>query len=81
MMSSPVEEAPLLENFIKGDDSYRNSRFKLIPYISKVSNCGSGILGLCYHIFVRMYRKQCVSASFNRTMCVCIYIHISVQFY
>ncbi|KAK9940117.1 hypothetical protein M0R45_016791 [Rubus argutus] len=37
MMSSPVEEAPLLENFIKGDDAYRNSRFKLIPYISKGS--------------------------------------------
>ncbi|PRQ33532.1 putative protein ENHANCED DISEASE RESISTANCE 2, PH domain, START [Rosa chinensis] len=37
MMSSPVEDAPLLENFVKGDDAYRNSRFKLIPYISKGS--------------------------------------------
>lgn len=36
MMNSPVEDAPLLESFIKGDDAYRNSRFKLIPYISKV---------------------------------------------
>lgn len=37
MMNSPVEDAPLLESFIKGDDAYRNSRFKLIPYISKGS--------------------------------------------
>lgn len=36
MMNTPVEDAPLLESFIKGDDAYRNSRFKLIPYISKV---------------------------------------------
>ncbi|XP_048444930.1 protein ENHANCED DISEASE RESISTANCE 2-like isoform X2 [Pyrus x bretschneideri] len=35
MMNSPVEDTPLLESFIKGDDAYRNSRFKLIPYISK----------------------------------------------
>lgn len=33
-------------------------------------------LRLCSHIFVRMYRKQCVSASFNRTMCVRIYTYI-----
>ncbi|KAH6765546.1 Pleckstrin homology and lipid-binding START domains-containing protein [Perilla frutescens var. hirtella] len=37
MMSTPLEEAPLLESFVKGDDGYRNSRFKLIPYISKGS--------------------------------------------
>ncbi|XP_042521222.1 protein ENHANCED DISEASE RESISTANCE 2-like isoform X2 [Macadamia integrifolia] len=37
MMSTPVEDSPLLESFINGDDSYRNSRFKLIPYISKGS--------------------------------------------
>ncbi|KAI3997376.1 hypothetical protein MKX01_003179 [Papaver californicum] len=37
MMTSPVEENPLLMNFINGDDAYRNSRFKLIPYISKGS--------------------------------------------
>lgn len=37
MMSTPVEDTPLLDNFVKGDDSYRNSRFKLIPYISKGS--------------------------------------------
>ncbi|XP_042512360.1 protein ENHANCED DISEASE RESISTANCE 2-like isoform X2 [Macadamia integrifolia] len=37
MMCTPIEESPLLESFIKGDDSYRNSRFKLIPYISKGS--------------------------------------------
>ncbi|KAB1226252.1 Protein ENHANCED DISEASE RESISTANCE 2 [Morella rubra] len=37
MMNTPVADAPLLESFIKGDDAYRNSRFKLIPYISKGS--------------------------------------------
>ncbi|XP_068663462.1 protein ENHANCED DISEASE RESISTANCE 2-like isoform X2 [Aristolochia californica] len=37
MLDSPVEEIPLLDSFIKGDDAYRNSRFKLIPYISKGS--------------------------------------------
>lgn len=37
MMNTPVEDAPLLESFIEGDDAYRNSRFKLIPYISKGS--------------------------------------------
>ncbi|GMH07118.1 hypothetical protein Nepgr_008958 [Nepenthes gracilis] len=37
MMSTPLEDAPLLENFVNGDDAYRNSRFKLIPYISKGS--------------------------------------------
>lgn len=37
MMSTPLKDAPLLEAFVKGDDTYRNSRFKLIPYISKVS--------------------------------------------
>ena len=37
MMNTPVANAPLLESFINGDDAYRNSRFKLIPFISKVS--------------------------------------------
>ncbi|KAK8296207.1 hypothetical protein V6Z11_D05G107900 [Gossypium hirsutum] len=37
MMNTPVEDSPLLYNFINGDDAYRNSRFKLIPYISKGS--------------------------------------------
>ncbi|KAM3232017.1 hypothetical protein P3L10_017376 [Capsicum annuum] len=35
MMDSPLENAALLESFVKGDDAYRNSRFNLIPYISK----------------------------------------------
>ncbi|PHU20389.1 Importin subunit alpha [Capsicum chinense] len=35
MMNSPLEDSPLLESFVKGDDSYRNSMFKLIPYISE----------------------------------------------
>ncbi|WCJ41008.1 hypothetical protein M5689_021900 [Euphorbia peplus] len=37
MMNTRLEDAPLLENFVKGDDTFRNSRFKLIPYISKGS--------------------------------------------
>lgn len=37
MMKTPLEETPLLHRFVNGDDAYRNSRFKLIPYISKVS--------------------------------------------
>ncbi|XP_017983568.1 PREDICTED: protein ENHANCED DISEASE RESISTANCE 2 isoform X3 [Theobroma cacao] len=37
MMNTPVKDSPLLQNFINGDDAYRNSRFKLIPYISKGS--------------------------------------------
>ncbi|XP_077228801.1 pleckstrin homology (PH) and lipid-binding START domains-containing protein isoform X2 [Tasmannia lanceolata] len=37
MMDSPLESFPLLDSFVKGDDAFRNSRFKLIPYISKGS--------------------------------------------
>lgn len=37
MMNTPMANAPLLERFVNGDDAYRNSRFKLIPYISKGS--------------------------------------------
>ncbi|KAK6156361.1 hypothetical protein DH2020_010609 [Rehmannia glutinosa] len=37
MMKTPLEETPLLERFVNGDDAFRNSRFKLIPYISKGS--------------------------------------------
>ncbi|CAN4100879.1 unnamed protein product [Withania somnifera] len=35
MMDAPIENVPLLESFVKGDEAFRNSRFKLIPYISK----------------------------------------------
>ncbi|CAM0956774.1 unnamed protein product [Alopecurus aequalis] len=37
MMDTPLEKVPLLEAFVNGDDTFRNSRFKLIPYISKGS--------------------------------------------
>ncbi|XP_057486271.1 protein ENHANCED DISEASE RESISTANCE 2-like [Actinidia eriantha] len=37
MTKTPLEEIPILERFVNGDDAYRNSRFKLIPYISKGS--------------------------------------------
>lgn len=36
-IDKPVESIPLLERFVKGDDAFRNSRLKLIPYISKGS--------------------------------------------
>ncbi|KAL0402269.1 UNVERIFIED_CONTAM: protein ENHANCED DISEASE RESISTANCE 2 [Sesamum latifolium] len=37
MLKTPLQETPLLERFVNGDDAFRNSRFKLIPYISKGS--------------------------------------------
>ncbi|PKI56371.1 hypothetical protein CRG98_023256 [Punica granatum] len=37
MLKTPLGEHPLLQRFVNGDDAYRNSRFKLIPYISKGS--------------------------------------------
>ncbi|CAN1253163.1 Protein ENHANCED DISEASE RESISTANCE 2 [Linum perenne] len=37
MMNTPLEDSPLLQSFVDGDDAFRNSRFKLIPYISKGS--------------------------------------------
>ncbi|KAK9913229.1 hypothetical protein M0R45_037052 [Rubus argutus] len=37
MLKTPLEDNPLLHSFVNGDDTYRNSRFKLIPYISKGS--------------------------------------------
>ncbi|XVF23622.1 hypothetical protein REPUB_Repub13aG0055400 [Reevesia pubescens] len=37
MLKTPLEDHPMLYNFVNGDDAYRNSRFKLIPYISKGS--------------------------------------------
>ncbi|MED6120802.1 hypothetical protein PIB30_024369 [Stylosanthes scabra] len=37
MMRAPLEDNHLLHSFVEGDDAYRNSRFKLIPYISKGS--------------------------------------------
>lgn len=37
MTRTPLEENPGVHRFVNGDDAYRNSRFKLIPHISKVS--------------------------------------------
>jgi len=37
MMKTPLEDNSLLHAFVNGDDAFRNSRFKLIPYISKGS--------------------------------------------
>lgn len=36
-MISNLEDAPLLQRFVDGDDAYRNSRFKLIPCMSQGS--------------------------------------------
>nr|GLL34980.1 protein ENHANCED DISEASE RESISTANCE 2-like [Ipomoea trifida] len=36
MLKTPLAENPLLERFVNGDDAFRNSKFKLIPYISKL---------------------------------------------
>ena len=42
MITQPVSDFPLLENFVRGDDHYRNASFKLIPHIAKVVfPCGS----------------------------------------
>ncbi|GKU91702.1 hypothetical protein SLEP1_g5533 [Rubroshorea leprosula] len=43
MLKTPLEEHLLLHKFVNGDDAYRNSRFKLIPYIST----GSWIVKQC----------------------------------
>ncbi|KAL4313056.1 hypothetical protein GQ457_01G044720 [Hibiscus cannabinus] len=37
MIKTPIEDHPLLYKFVSGDDAFRNSRFKLIPYISEGS--------------------------------------------
>jgi hypothetical protein len=37
MITQPVSDFPLLENFVRGDDHYRNASFKLIPHIAKGS--------------------------------------------
>ncbi|KAJ8759159.1 hypothetical protein K2173_004166 [Erythroxylum novogranatense] len=37
MLNSPIEEVPLLQKFVNGDDAFRNSRFKLIPFVAKGS--------------------------------------------
>lgn len=36
VLRTPLKDTPLLESFVNGDDAFRNSRFKLIPYISQV---------------------------------------------
>ena len=33
--TAPIKDVPLLQNFVEGDDAYRNARFKLIPRVSK----------------------------------------------
>nr|GFB47749.1 protein enhanced disease resistance 2-like [Tanacetum cinerariifolium] len=32
---NPIKDMPLLERFIEGDDAFRNSRFKIIPRVTK----------------------------------------------
>lgn len=35
MIRTPIKDIPLLERFIEGDDAFRNSRFKIIPHVTK----------------------------------------------
>ncbi|KAI3511793.1 hypothetical protein L1887_18951 [Cichorium endivia] len=35
MTSTPIKDVPLLEKFVEGDDAFRNSRFKLLPHVTK----------------------------------------------
>ncbi|KAL8204734.1 hypothetical protein R6Q57_010357 [Mikania cordata] len=35
MTSTPIKDIPLLDKFVKGDDAFRNSRFKLLPHVTK----------------------------------------------
>jgi hypothetical protein len=37
MITQPLSDFPLLQNFVHGDDRYRNAGFKLIPHIAKGS--------------------------------------------
>ncbi|KAH9768359.1 DUF1336 domain-containing protein [Citrus sinensis] len=45
VIKTPLEDNPLLHKFVNGDDAFRNSRFKLIPYISKSVGKTACLLG------------------------------------
>uniref|UniRef100_A0A6N2L728 START domain-containing protein n=1 Tax=Salix viminalis TaxID=40686 RepID=A0A6N2L728_SALVM len=66
MMNTPVEDSPLLESFIKGDDAYRNSRFKLIPYISKVGKSS----GCCDSVGLEENGSWIVKQSVGKKACL-----------
>ncbi|KAI3826488.1 hypothetical protein L1987_00536 [Smallanthus sonchifolius] len=36
MTNTPIKDLPLLEKFVNGDDAFRNSRFKLLPHVTKL---------------------------------------------
>ncbi|CAL9044726.1 unnamed protein product, partial [Musa banksii] len=71
MMDCPLESVPLLERFVKGDDAYRNSRFKLIPYISKGSWIVKQSVG----------KKACLVGQALRInyFCGCNYIELGID--
>ncbi|CAL9752584.1 unnamed protein product, partial [Musa acuminata subsp. burmannicoides] len=71
MMDCPLESVPLLERFVKGDDAYRNSRFKLIPYISKGSWIVKQSVG----------KKACLvgQALHINYFCGCNYIELGID--
>ena len=58
MMDTPLEKVPLLERFVNGDDAFRNSRFKLIPYISKV-------LVLHFEPYLTCFKPYSVNCRFS----------------
>ncbi|XP_023738125.1 protein ENHANCED DISEASE RESISTANCE 2 [Lactuca sativa] len=35
MTNTPLKDLPLLKKFVEGDDAFRNSRFKLLPHVTK----------------------------------------------
>lgn len=60
MMDTPLEDSPLLESFVNGDDAYRNSRFKLIPYISKVCFLQIESEQITFHIRLTYFSQSCL---------------------
>lgn len=65
MINFPVERVPLLERFVKGDDAFRNSRFKLIPYISKVWICPLYLTFEFWFVVSWIYRQSTLLISFS----------------
>ncbi|GJZ45393.1 enhanced disease resistance 2-like protein [Tanacetum coccineum] len=35
MTRTPIKDLPLLEQFVEGDDAFRNSRFKIVPHVTE----------------------------------------------
>lgn len=68
MVNESLENIPLLENFVRGDDRYRNSRFKLCPNIAKVST---------YYEDVSADGTGRKSQNYDSRLCLCFTMCIS----